>query len=51
MEKCGSDGEVRARLYVACILLVPTIGNTAVQPARKWGMSNPDTGNSSNDRL
>ena len=31
MEKCGSDGEVRARLYVACILLVGIYSRAAGQ--------------------
>ena len=40
LEKCGLDGDVMARLYVACS-----------RPYKNGGMSNPDTGNSSNDRL
>ena len=40
-----TEGSFVRRLYITC-------SYTAVQPARqKWGMSNPDTGNSSNDRL
>ena len=50
MEKCGSDGgggdTFARRMYIACRY------TAAVQPAiQKWGTSNPNTGNSSNDRL
>ena len=47
MENCGSDGDLGVRSYVICILV-----GTVMQPVRRErGMSNPDTGNSSNDRL
>ena len=48
MEKCESDREVGVRFYVACILPV------GIQPCsrldKNGGTSNPDAGNSSNDR-
>ena len=50
MEKCGSDREVGVRLNVACILLVG-IQPPCSRPDKNGGTSNPDTGNSSNDRL
>ena len=50
MEKCGSDGEVGVRLNVACILLVG-IQPPCSRPDKNGDTSNPDTGNSSNDRL
>ena len=50
MEKYGSDGEGGIRLHIACILLVG-IQPPCSRPYKNGGTSNPNTGNSSNDRL